>query len=96
MTEAVLHWEQLPLFKSGRRRPRKYAHSVERYRAYRQRKRQAKQDHLKVYHRSLTIEWETPQAFFDRLHAEFMFTLDVAAQEGNAKCGLSNCRYGEG
>lgn len=80
---------QLPLWKRGRGRPRKYRQSVERYRAYRERKRQAQlaqQEHLKVYHRALTIEWETPHAFFARLHAEFGFTLDVAAQPGNAKC----------
>src|SRR4029077_12673434 len=57
-----------------------------RWRLAQQRHRQAKQEHLKVYHRSLTTEWETPQAFFDRLNAEFGFTLDVAAQHGNAKC----------
>ncbi len=39
-----------------------------------------------MYHRSLTVEWATPQAFFDQLHSEFGFTLDVAAQPGNAKC----------
>jgi|RhiMetdeSRZDD1v2_1073273.scaffolds.fasta_scaffold548373_1 phage N-6-adenine-methyltransferase len=44
------------------------------------------QGRLKVYHRSLTMEWGTPQAFFDQLHAEFGFTLDVAAHADNAKC----------
>lgn len=33
-----------------------------------------------------TVEWETPQAFFDRLDAEFNFDLDVAANRENAKC----------
>ena len=33
-----------------------------------------------------TVEWETPQAFFDRLDAEFEFTLDAAANHDNAKC----------
>lgn len=28
-------------------------------------------------------EWRTPQALFDRLHEEFEFTLDAAADEGN-------------
>lgn len=78
--------EQLPLFKSGRGRPRQYQDGAARVRAHRLRKRQATQEHLKVYHRSLTTEWETPQAFFTRLHDEFGFTLDVAAQEGNTKC----------
>jgi len=32
------------------------------------------------------MEWSTPQTFFDRLNMEFGFTLDVAAQPGNAKC----------
>lgn len=31
-------------------------------------------------------EWETPQCFFDRLDAEFGFTLDAAATAENAKC----------
>jgi phage N-6-adenine-methyltransferase len=31
-------------------------------------------------------EWETPQAFFDALDAEFGFDLDVAATPENAKC----------
>ncbi|HEX6700893.1 MAG TPA: DNA N-6-adenine-methyltransferase [Gaiellaceae bacterium] len=31
-------------------------------------------------------DWPTPQAFFDRLDAEFNFTLDVCASEANAKC----------
>jgi phage N-6-adenine-methyltransferase len=52
----------------------------------RQQSTQAKQSNLKVYHRSLTTEWETPQRFFDELNAEFGFTLDVASQPGNAKC----------
>lgn len=30
--------------------------------------------------------WETPQAFFDMLDAEFHFTLDVCALPGTAKC----------
>jgi len=33
-----------------------------------------------------TVEWGTPQDFFDALDAEFGFTLDVAASPGNAKC----------
>lgn len=31
-------------------------------------------------------DWETPQDFFDQLHAEFRFTLDPAADEHNRKC----------
>ena len=67
-------------------RPRKYPDERTKWREIKRRNRKAKQRDLKVYHRSLTIEWETPQAFFDKLHAEFGFTLDVAARAGNAKC----------
>lgn len=35
---------------------------------------------------SATDLWETPQDFFDRLNAEFHFTLDVCALPENAKC----------
>jgi phage N-6-adenine-methyltransferase len=35
---------------------------------------------------SATDEWETPQAFFDKLDAEFRFTIDVAASADNRKC----------
>ena len=31
-------------------------------------------------------DWETPQWFFDKLDAEFGFTLDAAATANNAKC----------
>jgi phage N-6-adenine-methyltransferase len=31
-------------------------------------------------------EWATPQDFFDRLNAEFHFTVDAAATKENAKC----------
>lgn len=30
--------------------------------------------------------WETPQAFFDELHAEFLFDADAAATKTNRKC----------
>ena len=33
-----------------------------------------------------SIEWETPQDFFDALNAEFHFKLDAAASSENAKC----------
>lgn len=32
-------------------------------------------------------DWETPQALFDALDAEFGFTLDPCASAANAKCG---------
>lgn len=33
-----------------------------------------------------SMEWETPQDFFDTLNAEFHFTLDVCATSETAKC----------
>lgn len=33
-----------------------------------------------------SVEWETPQDFFDKCNAEFNFTLDVASTDENAKC----------
>ncbi len=41
---------------------------------------------LAVHFSSETCLWETPQAFFDALDAEFGFTLDVCALPENAKC----------
>ena len=35
---------------------------------------------------SKTCEWATPQDFFDRLNAEFSFTLDPCASAENHKC----------
>lgn len=35
---------------------------------------------------SATDLWATPQSFFDKLNAEFGFTLDVCATDENAKC----------
>jgi len=72
-------------------RPRKHVNNAAKQRAYRQedaarRARQKAKEKPKVYHLSQTVEWATPQAFFDHLHAEFGSTLDVAAQHGNAKC----------
>ena len=37
---------------------------------------------------SKTDQWETPQAFFDELNAEFCFTLDPCADETNHKCDM--------
>lgn len=42
----------------------------------------------KVLHSSKKTDWETPQAFFDRLDAEFHFDLDAAANYENRKCRL--------
>jgi site-specific DNA-methyltransferase (adenine-specific) len=35
---------------------------------------------------SKSEEWRTPDDLFDRLHAEFRFTLDVCATAENARC----------
>lgn len=39
-----------------------------------------------VFVSSQTVEWATEQAFFDQVNREFNFTVDVAANAGNAKC----------
>jgi phage N-6-adenine-methyltransferase len=39
-----------------------------------------------VHFSSKSNEWATPQEFFDRMDAEFRFTLDAAATPENAKC----------
>jgi phage N-6-adenine-methyltransferase len=41
---------------------------------------------MNVHFSSETNFWETPQALFDALNAEFAFTLDVCALAENAKC----------
>lgn len=41
---------------------------------------------LEVMYSSKTDDWATPQDFFDKLNAEFNFTLDVCALPENAKC----------
>lgn len=35
---------------------------------------------------SNTPEWATPQGFFDKLDAEFHFTIDPCSTHENAKC----------
>ena len=40
----------------------------------------------KCMYSSKTDLWETPQAFFNELDAEFKFTLDACALPENAKC----------
>ena len=41
---------------------------------------------MSVHFSSKTDLWETPQAFFDKYHARYKFTLDVCATYENAKC----------
>ena len=40
----------------------------------------------KALYSSRSEEWATPQAFFDKLDAEFHFDCDMAATAENAKC----------
>jgi phage N-6-adenine-methyltransferase len=43
-------------------------------------------DRMTVHYSSSSDEWETPEDIFDALNREFDFTLDVCAQQHNAKC----------
>jgi len=45
---------------------------------------------------SATVEWETPQDFFDALDAEFHFTLDPCSTDENAKCAKHYTREDDG
>jgi phage N-6-adenine-methyltransferase len=68
-------------------RPRIYDTNAERYRAYRQRKRQARMvQEISVHFKHETVMWETPKRLFEALDAEFHFTCDVCAVMSNAKC----------
>jgi phage N-6-adenine-methyltransferase len=58
--------------------------------------RQTTQAGREVYHRSTSVELETPQPFFDALDAEFHFTLDVCATPENAKCARYFTRDDDG
>jgi phage N-6-adenine-methyltransferase len=51
---------------------------------------------VSVHFSSRTDEWETPQALFDALHAEFNFTLDPCATAENAKCDKFYTRAEDG
>lgn len=51
---------------------------------------------LAVHFLSQTPEWATPQPVFDALHAEFGFTVDVAATADNAKCARFYARWNDG
>jgi phage N-6-adenine-methyltransferase len=41
---------------------------------------------MDVHFSSETVEWPTPQDFYDKLNAEFGFTLDPCATNDNHKC----------
>lgn len=40
----------------------------------------------KIHFSSASVEWATPQDFFDKLNEEFHFTLDPCADDLNHKC----------
>lgn len=50
------------------------------------REKAAAKKRLRVCHSSASVEWATPQDFYDRQHAIHGFTLDAAATAKNAKC----------
>lgn len=45
---------------------------------------------------SKSVEWETPQDFFDELNEEFHFTLDPCSTNENAKCEKHYTREQDG
>lgn len=51
---------------------------------------------MNVHFMSRTDQWATPQAVFDALNSEFGFTLDVAADNSNAKCSRFYSRAEDG
>lgn len=51
---------------------------------------------MSVHFSSKTPEWYTPQEFFDRLNAEFGFTLDPCCTHENAKCDRHFTREDDG
>lgn len=52
--------------------------------------------HTPLRYTDATDEWATPQALFDRLNAEFSFTLDVCATTMNAKCARYLTKHEDG
>lgn len=51
---------------------------------------------IKVMGMSQSDQWATPQDFFDKLDAEFHFTLDPCADDGNHKCDRYYTREQDG
>lgn len=45
---------------------------------------------------SQSVEWATPQDFFDRLNEEFHFTLDPCSTHENAKCAKHYTKEDDG
>ena len=72
---------------SGRRRLRPEAGPMQCESNRRANRRRAKRsDTLSVHFSSKSCLWATPWDFFNKLDAEFGFTLDVCALHENAKC----------
>lgn len=46
----------------------------------------ASKNDMKVHYSSKSNEWDTPQAFYDRLNKHYGFTLDPCATKQSAKC----------
>jgi len=41
---------------------------------------------MNIYYRSISSEWETPEALYNELNAEFQFSLDPCSTDDNHKC----------
>jgi len=51
---------------------------------------------MSVHFSSKTDLWSTPQDFYDKVNAEFNFTLDVCATDDNAKCAVYYTKESDG
>jgi phage N-6-adenine-methyltransferase len=51
---------------------------------------------MSVHFSSESVEWYTPQDFFDKLDAEFAFTLDPCCTHENAKCAMHFTKEDDG
>ena len=51
---------------------------------------------MNVHFSSKTDQWETPQAFFDKINEEFHLNYDVCADESNAKCKVFCSKESDG
>lgn len=79
-----------PLLTLPHGRPRQFCGDACRMVAYRKRRKRA------VYHRSDSVEWETPRSYYDELNAVYHFDLDVCATASNAKCSRYFTREQDG
>src|SRR5215207_223852 len=84
-----------PIAAASTGRPRRYCSDRCRVTAWR--KRHPKPPRLAVHFSSKTVEWPTPQDFFDQMSAEFgPFDLDPCATPENAKCARYFTRADDG